>query len=113
MRFCIVASPGHECTNHRSADTNALYRWEFEKGDERIRIAVAGRIATNDNDLLLQSALDGFGFSYLQHRTAAPHIQAGRLVRPTPVAPPVITAVFPFSLVMLWILCWSCTRIQT
>jgi DNA-binding transcriptional LysR family regulator len=96
MRFCIVASPaylegrtipahprellGHECTNYRSADTNALYRWEFQKGEERIRIAVAGRIATNDNDLLLQSALDGFGFSYLQHRTAAPHIQAGRLV---------------------------------
>jgi DNA-binding transcriptional LysR family regulator len=96
MRFCIVASPEyletkgmpthprdlltHECINYRSAETSALYRWEFQKGDERIRIAVAGRIATNDNDLLLRSALDGFGFSYLQHRTAEPYIRAGRLV---------------------------------
>lgn len=96
MRFCIVASPEylsakgmpthprdlltHECTNYRSAETSALYRWEFQKGEERIRIAVAGRIATNDNDLLLRSALDGFGFSYLQYRTAEPYIRDGRLV---------------------------------
>jgi DNA-binding transcriptional LysR family regulator len=96
MRFCIVASPAylegrerpthprdllrHECINYRSADTNALYRWEFEKGGEKIRIAVTGRIATNDNDLLLQAAVDGLGFTYLQYRSAEPHIKAGRLV---------------------------------
>jgi DNA-binding transcriptional LysR family regulator len=96
MRFCVVASPGylagkaipthptdlfaHACTNYRSAETDALYRWEFQKGDERIRLAVAGRVATNDNDLLLQSALDGFGFSYIQYRTALPYIREGRLV---------------------------------
>lgn len=96
MRFCVVASPGylagkaipthptdlfaHACTNYRSAETDALYRWEFQKGDERMRLAVAGRVATNDNDLLLQSALDGFGFSYIQYRTALPYIREGRLV---------------------------------
>src|ERR1700704_330295 len=32
--------------------------------------------------------------------------------RPMPVAPPVITAVFPFNLVMLCILCWSCTKLR-
>lgn len=96
IRFCVVASPGyldgkplpahprdllrHECVNYRSADTKALYRWEFQKGNEKLRIAVAGRIATNDNDLLLQAALDGLGFSYLQYRSAEPHLKAGRLV---------------------------------
>ncbi|CAD6534274.1 HTH-type transcriptional regulator PgrR [Paraburkholderia hiiakae] len=96
MRFCIVASPEylrgktvpthprdllkHDCINYRSADTKALYRWEFEKGGEKISIAVAGRVATNDNDLLLQAALDGLGFGYLQHRLAQPHLEAGRLV---------------------------------
>lgn len=96
MRFCIVASPDylngkplpkhprdllmHECVNYRSADTDALYRWEFQKGKEKIRIAVSGRVATNDNDLLLRAALDGFGFSYLQYRTVEPHLKAGRLV---------------------------------
>jgi len=96
MRFCIVASPDylkgkalpthprdllkHECINYRSADTKALYRWEFQNGDEEIRIAVAGRVATNDNALLLQAALDGLGFSYLQYRSAESHLNAGRLV---------------------------------
>jgi DNA-binding transcriptional LysR family regulator len=96
MRFCIAASPEylegktlpvhprdllkHECINYRSADTKALYRWEFQKDDEKIRIAVAGRVATNDNDLLLRSAVDGLGFSYIQYRNAEPFITAGRLV---------------------------------
>ncbi|RFU43998.1 LysR family transcriptional regulator [Paraburkholderia sp. DHOC27] len=96
MRFCIVASPDylegkalpehprdllkHDCINYRSADTQALYRWEFEKGDEKISVSVTGRIATNDNDLLLQAALDGLGFGYLQHRLVEPHLNSGRLV---------------------------------
>lgn len=96
MRFCVVASPAylkdkakprhprdlleHQCVNYRSADTGALYRWEFEKAGETMQIAVAGRIATNDNGLLLQSALDGFGFAYLQYRNAEPHLRAGALV---------------------------------
>ncbi|MGO4330095.1 LysR family transcriptional regulator [Cupriavidus sp. 2TAF22] len=96
MRFCVAASArylqsrpkprhprdllAHECVNYRSADSGALYRWEFEKAGEKLRMAVTGRIATNDNGLLLQSALDGFGFTYIQHRIAEPHLQAGRLV---------------------------------
>jgi DNA-binding transcriptional LysR family regulator len=96
MRFCIVASPEylagrelpthprdllkHDCVNYRSADTKALYRWEFQKGEEKISVAVTGRVATNDNDLLLQAALDGLGFGYLQHRLAESHLQTGRLV---------------------------------
>ncbi len=96
MRFCVVASPGylngkikprhpkdllqHECTNYRSADTDALYRWEFQKAGEKMHIAVSGRVATNDNAILLQAALDGFGFSYLQYRNAEPYVKAGKLV---------------------------------
>ena len=37
-------------------------------------------MATNDNDLLLQAALDGLGFGYLQHRLAEPHLNVDRLV---------------------------------
>jgi DNA-binding transcriptional LysR family regulator len=96
MRFCIVASPDylkgrtlpehprdllkHDCINYRSADTQALYRWEFQKGEEKVSVSVTGRISTNDNDLLLQAALDGLGFGYLQYRLAEPHVKAGRLV---------------------------------
>jgi DNA-binding transcriptional LysR family regulator len=96
IRFAVVAAPeyiashgkprhprellAHACINYRSADTSALYRWEFEKGREKFRVAVNGRIATNDNDLLLQSALDGFGFAYLRESIVAPHIERGTLV---------------------------------
>ena len=96
MRFCVVASPGylrgkalpvhprdlleHDCINYRSADTKALYRWEFEDGNEKFNLAVTGRVATNDNDLLLQAALDDLGFVYLQYRTVEHHVRAARLV---------------------------------
>jgi DNA-binding transcriptional LysR family regulator len=96
MRFCVIASPsylegkprprhprdllGHECVNYRSADTGALYRWEFQKGSEKLRISVSGRVATNDNDLLLQAAVDGLGFAYLQYRNAEPYIKTGELI---------------------------------
>jgi DNA-binding transcriptional LysR family regulator len=96
MRFCVVASPDylrgkalpvhprdlirHACINYRSAETKAVYRWAFQNGEEKISVAVTGRVATNDNDLLLQAALDGLGFAYLQYRLAEPHVNAGRLV---------------------------------
>jgi DNA-binding transcriptional LysR family regulator len=104
MRFCVVASPAyiasrgtpmhprdlleHDCVNYRSADTGALYRWEFEQSGnvdgvaaEKMRIAVKGRVSTNDTDLLLQAALDGFGFAYLMRRNVEPFVQRGELVR--------------------------------
>jgi DNA-binding transcriptional LysR family regulator len=101
MRFCVVASPAyiaargtpahprelleHDCLNYRSADTGALYRWEFENAadaaGDKMHIAVRGRVSTNDTDLLLQAAVDGFGFAYLLHRSVEPFVQRGELVR--------------------------------
>lgn len=97
MRFCVVAAPAylkdkqkprhpkdlleHECINYRSPATDALYRWEFEKAGRKLRIAVNGRVATNDNDLLLSAALDGLGFAYLRYRTAEPYLKKGKLVQ--------------------------------
>lgn len=96
MQFCVVASPGylegnprprhprdllkHQCINYRSADTDALYRWEFQKSGESLRMAVAGRIASNDSAVILQAALDGFGFAYVLHQFASPYLQTGELV---------------------------------
>jgi DNA-binding transcriptional LysR family regulator len=95
--FCVVASPGYiaargkprhprdllerDCINYRSPDSGALYRWEFAKGAQALRVAVKGRLASNDQDLLMRAALDGFGYAYLQERSAQAHIDAGRLVR--------------------------------
>jgi len=96
MRFVIVASPEylasrtvpqqpqdllqHDCVNYRSAESGALHRWEFEKNGKRARIAVKGRVASNDSDLLLRAALDGFGFAYLAHAPIADYLERGELV---------------------------------
>ncbi|RON43452.1 LysR family transcriptional regulator [Pseudomonas frederiksbergensis] len=96
MRFVVVASPEylecrkipqhpqdllqHECLNYRSAASGALPRWEFEKDGKHTRIAVKGRLATNDSELLLRAALDGFGFAYLSHAPIAKHVDSGELV---------------------------------
>lgn len=96
MRFAVVASPEylecrtlpqqpqdllqHECLNYRSAASGALPRWDFEKDGKHTRIAVKGRLATNDSDLLLRAALDGFGFAYLSHAPIAAHLDSGELV---------------------------------
>ena len=96
MRFVVVASPEylagrtlpqqpqdllqHECLNYRSAASGALPRWDFEKDGKHTRIAVKGRLATNDSDLLLRAALDGFGFAYLSHAPIAEHVDRGALV---------------------------------
>jgi DNA-binding transcriptional LysR family regulator len=96
MRFVVVASPEylecrtlaqhpqdllqHECLNYRSAASGALPRWDFEKDGKHMRIALKGRLATNDSDLLLRAALDGFGFAYLSHASIAQHLDRGELV---------------------------------
>ncbi|MGF6125201.1 DNA-binding transcriptional LysR family regulator [Pseudomonas frederiksbergensis] len=97
MRFVVVASPEylecrkipqqpqdllqHECVNYRSAASGALPRWDFEKDGKHTRIAVKGRLATNDSELLLRAALDGFGFAYLFHApVVAQYLANGELV---------------------------------
>jgi DNA-binding transcriptional LysR family regulator len=97
IRFAVVASPAyvaangkpkhpdalleHACINYQSAHTGGVYRWEFERGREKFRVAVKGRVASNDNDLLLQAAIDGFGYAYLRERTVLPYVQSGQLVQ--------------------------------
>lgn len=96
MRFVVVASPEylqgrtlpqhpqdllqHDCLNYRSAASGAMPRWDFEKDGKQTRIAVRGRLATNDSELLLRAALDGFGFAYLSHLPVVAHLESGELV---------------------------------
>ncbi|WP_342052653.1 MULTISPECIES: LysR family transcriptional regulator [unclassified Cupriavidus] len=98
--FVVVASPEyvaargvprhprdllkHECINYRSADSGALYRWEFEdRGQDKgkpQRLAVTGRVSSNDTALLLRAACDGYGFAYLAKESAGAALAEGRLV---------------------------------
>jgi DNA-binding transcriptional LysR family regulator len=70
----------HDCIRHRSAWDGAIHPWEFAKGDDRLDIAVDGRLVVNDTQLVLSAALDGIGIAYVPERCTEAHIAEGRLV---------------------------------
>lgn len=69
----------HDCIRLRDT-TGVIRKWEFERGAERIEVAVEGSLITNDLDHLMRAALNGLGISYMLEDYMAPHIAAGRLV---------------------------------
>jgi DNA-binding transcriptional LysR family regulator len=96
MRLVVVASPSyiarhglpdtprdlldHSCVASRWPTDGSLYHWEFERGDEKLEVAVSGPLSTTDNDLMLRAVLDGVGIGYLFDDHLAEHLAAGRLV---------------------------------
>jgi DNA-binding transcriptional LysR family regulator len=70
----------HRCINFRHRG-ESIYKWELEKGDQSVAIAVTGPLVLDDEDLVLQAALDGGGLALVANNRAAPYIAEGKLVR--------------------------------
>ena len=70
----------HRCINFRHRG-ESIYKWELEKGDQSVAIAVTGPLVFDDEDLVLQAALDGGGLALVANNRAAPYIAEGKLVR--------------------------------
>jgi DNA-binding transcriptional LysR family regulator len=70
----------HRCINfrHRGEST---YKWELEKGDESVAIAVSGSLVLDDEDLVIEAALDGAGLALVADNRATPHLVSGALIR--------------------------------
>ena len=93
IRHAIVATPGyfathpapatprdllqHRCINFRHRG-ESIYKWELDKGDESVAIAVSGSLVLDDEDLVLQAALDDAGVALVAEERATPHIAQGR-----------------------------------
>jgi DNA-binding transcriptional LysR family regulator len=58
----------------------AIYRWEFDKGQQSLTVAVNGPLIVDDVDLVIRAALDGVGLAYLGEDRAAPYVDSGALV---------------------------------
>ena len=58
-----------------------MYRWELDKGDQSLVVAVNGPLITNDIGLLARAALDGVGLAFMSDEQAAPHLANGALLR--------------------------------
>ncbi|WP_398479233.1 LysR family transcriptional regulator [Tardiphaga sp.] len=59
----------------------ALYRWEFERGGVALEIDVAGPLTLNDQDLMVDAALDGAGLAYVFEKQVEDLIAKRKLVR--------------------------------
>jgi DNA-binding transcriptional LysR family regulator len=71
----------HDCIGYRVMPSGLIERWEFVKGNERLNLAITGRLIFNDSASLTQAALDGLGITYMINGYVDRFIDQGRLVR--------------------------------
>jgi DNA-binding transcriptional LysR family regulator len=70
----------HRCINFRHGSAG-IYRWEFDKDDQSLAVAVSGPLIVDDVDLVTRAAIDGVGLAFMSDDRAAPHLRSGALVR--------------------------------
>jgi DNA-binding transcriptional LysR family regulator len=70
----------HRCINFRHRG-EGVYRWELDRGDQSVAVAVNGSLILDDLDLLIQAAIDGVGLAFMAEDRARPYLDAGVLER--------------------------------
>lgn len=70
----------HECVRARMP-SGSLYRWEFERFGEEIRIDAPGRLTLGSHELALEAARQGAGLAYASLTSVEADLEAGALVR--------------------------------
>jgi DNA-binding transcriptional LysR family regulator len=70
----------HRCLNFRHGSAG-LYRWEFDRGNQSLAVAVQGPLIVDDVELLIRAAIDDVGLAFMLEEHAAPHLASGALVR--------------------------------
>ena len=70
----------HPCIRFRHRG-ESVYKWELDKGDESLAIAVNGSLLLDELDLVIQAALDGAGLAWVAEDRITEHLASGALVR--------------------------------
>ncbi|AJA07170.1 Putative transcriptional regulator [Sphingopyxis fribergensis] len=97
VRFAVVGAPSymrdrdvpiipqdllrHNCVNLRLPTYGSHYAWEFEKGDQELKVRVDGQLAFNSVHNILAASLAGHGLAFLPEDMAMPYLADGRFVR--------------------------------
>ncbi|CAD6558155.1 HTH-type transcriptional regulator PgrR [Paraburkholderia kirstenboschensis] len=68
----------HRCVSNRLGD-DRIYRWEFERGSEKLSVTVPSSVTVDQADTGLIAVLGGVGLMYFPEPLVAPHVKAGRL----------------------------------
>ena len=71
----------HRCINLRLPKAGVNYKWEFERGAEKIEVAVGGPLVFDDPDLVVDAALAGLGIGFTVDDSLESLFEAGALVR--------------------------------
>ena len=71
----------HRCINLRLASAGTLYKWEFERGAEKVEVAVDRPLIFDSGEMVLSAALAGVGIGYMLEAIAADAIKARALIR--------------------------------
>ena len=69
----------HECIRARYP-SGALYRWEFERRGDSMKIDVPGSLTLDQPDMIAQASMAGIGLAYVGESIVADDIASGRLV---------------------------------
>ena len=70
----------HRCIRFRHRG-ESVYKWELDKDDESLAIAVNGSLILDELDLMIQAALDGAGLAWVAEDRVTEHLASGALVR--------------------------------
>jgi DNA-binding transcriptional LysR family regulator len=70
----------HRCINFRQGSAG-IYRWEFDKADQSLTVAVNGPLIVDDAEVMIRAAIDGVGLAFAIEDRVARHLATGALVR--------------------------------
>lgn len=71
---------GLPCIGHRFP-SGALYRWEFQRGGQRLEVDVQGPLVLGDVSLMIGPALDGVGLAYVFEDMVREQLADGELIQ--------------------------------
>jgi DNA-binding transcriptional LysR family regulator len=70
----------HRCIRFRHRG-ESVYKWELDKGNQSLEIAVNGSLILDELDLVIQAAIDGARLAWVAEDRVAAHLSSGTLVR--------------------------------
>lgn len=69
----------HTCINIRQISAGGLYSWEFEKGDQKLRVRVDGQLTFNGSYEMVDAAVLGYGIAYVPEDIVIEQVRSGAL----------------------------------
>jgi DNA-binding transcriptional LysR family regulator len=96
LRFAVVGSPAylkdrkkprtpadlkqHDCIRYRFP-SGTIFNWQFARGREAVEVEVDGPLTLDDQELMVEAALQHCGLAYVWDNRVRPHLASGTLQR--------------------------------